>query len=412
MKLVPLRVDRLLKQDRNKHHCQGHFLQQLRYHFTCVNGSTSKPGEYDRHSFEASKKMIRLLRHDRSVLREEDGAVDFKILAPIFASQFESSPHWSLRTWLSYLQRGGGPKKRFQYCLDPHSAETILYLRAIQDHSVWNQIDPALQDNVLLPSDFAEYIYHVGSSHDMHSIIQSRLIPGGKDIKRGRQTSFFTAVNPTHTHLHKQRDHNVTKPRKKGLTFYQTRSNAIILHNTLPAACIEKVVSMSSKEVLKTQMYESPRSPRKVVLKPAWNEGRTDTTSIEERASNRPFQQERWDLSRWNRHSTVEQEDHTRKKLIHQFETHPNREALNADLKQNHAYNSFSTKSKNMIHSMGNVSTSKCVRYLLKFSALSVWHTGRQGSCIVHAEPACISQRKRANWTGIDLIHYQFQNTW
>ena len=35
-------------------------------------------GEYDRHSFEVSKKMIRSLRHDRSALSEEDGAVEFK----------------------------------------------------------------------------------------------------------------------------------------------------------------------------------------------------------------------------------------------------------------------------------------------------------------------------------------------
>ena len=194
-------------------------------------------------------------------------------------------------------------------------------------------------------------------------------IPGGKDIKKWRQTVFFTAVNPMHTHLHKQRNYDVTKPRvavykqnwkrhqktvywcnlrvaqKKGLTFYQTRSNAIILHNTVPAPCIEKVVAMSSGEVLKNKMCESPRSLRKVVQKPAWHEGRTDTTSIEERASNA-------DSIKYGEtcrgeivfriqglpHSTVEQEDHTRKevvkKLFHQFETHPNREALKADLRQ------------------------------------------------------------------------------
>ena len=53
-----------------------------------------------------------------------------------------------------------------------------------------------LRDNVLLPNDFAEHIYHVGSSHDLHSIIQSGLIPSGKDIKKGRHAVFFTAVNP------------------------------------------------------------------------------------------------------------------------------------------------------------------------------------------------------------------------
>ena len=29
----------------------------------------------------------------------------------------------------------------------------------------------------------------------MHSIIQSGLIPGGKNVKKGRQTVFFTAAN-------------------------------------------------------------------------------------------------------------------------------------------------------------------------------------------------------------------------
>ena len=56
---------------------------------------------------------------------------------------------------------------------------------------------------------------------------------------------------------------------------------------------------------------------------------------------------------------TVQQQDHTRKatilKLIHQFETHPNREALKANLKQNHAFNSFSEQPKDMIYSMGNI---------------------------------------------------------
>ena len=46
--------------------------------------------------------------------------------------------------------------------------------------------------------------------------------------------------------------------------------------------------------------------------------------------------------------STVEQEDHTGKEavknLIHQFETHPNREALKADLRQKYTYNPVSEK--------------------------------------------------------------------
>ena len=92
-----------------------------------------------------------------------------------------------------------------------------------------------------------------------------------KMSSKRRQTVFFTAVNPFFAHIHKQRDYDVTKPRsaahkqnwkthlntvyweylkvalKKGLAFYQTRSDAIIHHNSLPAACIEKVVVMNSE---------------------------------------------------------------------------------------------------------------------------------------------------------------------
>ena len=105
-------------------------------------------GEYDQNSFDVAKKMTRLLKRDPSVLREDDGAVKFKIMASMFPSELASSLHLSIRTRPSYLQRGGGPKKRFQYCVAPLHADTISYFRAIQDHSAGKQIDPSSQDNV------------------------------------------------------------------------------------------------------------------------------------------------------------------------------------------------------------------------------------------------------------------------
>ena len=96
-----------------------------------------EPGQNDKSCYEVSKKMIRLLRHNPSVLRE-------RILAPMFRSEFTSSQHWSIRTWLNYLQKGGGPKKRFQYCVDPHAVDTISFLRAIQGHSAGRHINPTL----------------------------------------------------------------------------------------------------------------------------------------------------------------------------------------------------------------------------------------------------------------------------
>ena len=132
----------------------------------------------------------------------------------MFRSEFTSSQYGSIRTWLNYLQQGGALVKRFQYCVDPCSADTILYLRAVEGHFGGKHINPTVQDNVLSPSDFAEHIYHVGSSHDLHSIIQSGLTPTGKDVKKGRHAVFFTAVFPMFIDHHRERYYDVTtKPR-------------------------------------------------------------------------------------------------------------------------------------------------------------------------------------------------------
>ena len=57
---------------------------------------------------------------------------------------------------------------------------------------------------------------------------------------------------------------------KNGLTFYQTRSNAIILQETLPTYCIPKVARMETEEVLYEKVYMSPRPPPKISLEHEW----------------------------------------------------------------------------------------------------------------------------------------------
>ena len=129
-----------------------------------------------------SKKPINLLRHG-SLPREDDGAMEL----------------WRLKDYLQNhfcafsMAKRGGDKKRFQYCTD--SSGEILYLRALQSHSGRNLIDPSLQDNVLIPDNFFKYIYHVGCAINVHSIINSGLIPGGQNLSK-RQTIFFLLVNP------------------------------------------------------------------------------------------------------------------------------------------------------------------------------------------------------------------------
>ena len=148
--------------------------------------------------------------------------------------------------------------KDFQYCTD-QSGQEILYLRALTGHSGGNPIDPTLLDNVLIPITFFEYIYHIECAVSLHSITKLGLIAGGQNSSRDRQTVFFTAVHPTHKNHQDPKKLDLTKPRlasykqkwkvhqgtvysvdiqlaqRKGLKFYQTRSNAVILHNTLPS---------------------------------------------------------------------------------------------------------------------------------------------------------------------------------
>ena len=56
----------------------------------------------------------------------------------------------------------------------------------------------------------------------------------------------------------------------KGFKFYQTRSNAIILYDTLPACCIPKAVMMGSGEIIYEKVHASPLLPPKISFKDNW----------------------------------------------------------------------------------------------------------------------------------------------
>ena len=251
-----------------------------------------EPGKCSLSEYEVSKKVIHLLRHSQKVLREDDGAVYFWRIKENLQNPFPQSIHWSDSRWKACLAAGGGAKRKFQYCTD--DSGIIIYFRALQGHSGRNLIDPSLQDSVVIPSGFFQHIYHIGCAFNLHSIINSGLIPGGQNSSK-RQTVFFLPVDPRdkrHTdpdeidlnvprraqYLHnswkKHQDAvfwvDIDLAIKKGLHFYQTRSNAIILQETLPAYCIPKVVRLETGEVLYDKVYMSPRPPPKISLKHEW----------------------------------------------------------------------------------------------------------------------------------------------
>ena len=202
-------------------------------------------------------------------------------------NHFVHPQHWSDDMWKSKMAGGGGNKKRFQYCTDP-SGE-ILYFRALQGHSGRNPINSSLQDNVSIPDNFFEYSYHIGCGINSHSITSSGLIPGGQNLGKEKRPVFFTAVNPMNKEHKDPYEIGLTAPRlawykqktwkrhqdtvywvqiqlaqRKGLKFYQTRSNAIIFYDTIPAYCIPNVVVMESGEIIYERVHMSPRPPPKI----------------------------------------------------------------------------------------------------------------------------------------------------
>ena len=233
------------------------------------------------------------------------------------------APYWSAGKWIDVLSKGGGQKKRFQYCLKPNCPEKLLYFRAIEGHSgkAYSgnvRINPALQDNVLLPKDFTKYVYHVGK--ELRSIMHNGLVPGGFSTKTGRHAVFFTVVNPmddeqglreTFCDLSKSRIapyKNTWKPlqdmvywcnlllaQEGGPQFYQTRSNAVVLHDTLPAEFIGRAVCMKTVE----QVYQRESARPRVVLRADSQCGLQDLQAI---SVHREFPPTSSRSMAWNQH--------------------------------------------------------------------------------------------------------------
>ena len=249
----------------------------------------TEPSEQTLAAYDLSKKVISLLRHNQTVQREKDGAIEFYRIKFYLRNHSSQVQHWSDDRWKSCLAAGRGSKRRYQYCSD--NSGRILYLRALQGHSGNNLIDPTLQDNVVIGSGIFHYIYHIGCAFNLHSIIDNGLIPGGQDLSR-RQTVFFLPIDPrdknhkgpdffdfsvprqaryVHSAWKKHQDAvfwvDIDLAIREGLTFYQTRSNAIILQGTLPADCIPKVERLKTGEVLYERPYLSPRPPPKISLR-------------------------------------------------------------------------------------------------------------------------------------------------
>ena len=126
-------------------------------------------------------------------------------------------------------------------------------------------IQPELMNHVLIPYNWREFIYHRGSVYNQVSITKSGPV---KESKEGRRTVFFTPLDPfgsdahaqeepcgdysrprkVHYHSHWRNDQNaaywveLSRAQDIGFQLWQTKSNAIIVHQSVPYRCIHRVV--------------------------------------------------------------------------------------------------------------------------------------------------------------------------
>ena len=173
---------------------------------------------------------------------------------------------------------------------------------------------------------------------------------------------------------------------RKGSKFYQTKSNATILQDTFPAYCIPRVVVMEAGEIIHEKVYMSPRFPPQISLKDNWVKELDSEVAGSSEDSQQIQPKSKTQLSRTGRpvseqptgsftqfeeididfrvsglpHAVVKQAGtFSVEELVKKIESHPHREAFQADLQQNNVYNPFSNHSKAMIRELGNVELSE-----------------------------------------------------
>ena len=207
-----------------------------------------------------SKMVTRLVRHYDQDERKPDAALHWDTIRPLLLKPFakHGARDFSEKDWLR-LNHQGSSKTRFENCED--SNNSLAYFRAIQGHSRGLTIAPELMEQIPIPYNLKEFFFHWGCSFSIQSILENGLIPGGKESKEGRQTIFFTQLDPfeensgaeeprddftipqkVHRHSNRKRNQDAVYLVK---LFPSTRSRIAILANEV--TCINRTQSSASR---------------------------------------------------------------------------------------------------------------------------------------------------------------------
>ena len=278
--------------------------------------------------------------------------------------------------WLGHIHRRSN-KPRFQCRVD--SNNNLLHVRAIQGHSGGELIAPELLNHVAIPPRWKEYLHLIGGSFTTHSIMQAGLIAGGKDTpkKDGRLSSsqLWThwAMNPTRSTkinettkgtIQKQVDFfsdaiswvNLGKAQDKGTQFWHTQFHAIILYNSVPGDCIEKVVPDRTRFCIKGFLLRDP-------LPKLCSEELGKYSTIKKCSNNQAPRnrvrttQNRLPSARRPQKAVFEDRGRTSmiQNLAHTLRTQSRTESMITDLQKTDVFNTFSEESKRTIQSLGEI---------------------------------------------------------
>ena len=141
--------------------------------------------KFSQDCFEVSKFMTRFWRHNSS--RRWWSCKICQESYPSFNWSSQSTIKLCLALFCQVVQR-----RRTEETVSV-LLWTQMFRISVQSKDIQEVLSLILhcRGNVLLPDDFADYIYHIGIAHDMHSIIQADWFQEEKVSKRHRQPVFF-----------------------------------------------------------------------------------------------------------------------------------------------------------------------------------------------------------------------------
>ena len=250
-------------------------------------------------STAVSKMVTRLVRHYDQDERQPDAAIVWDAMKPVLLKAFakQEARDFSDTEWLGLIHQGSS-KTRFEYCED--SKNSLAYFRAIQGHSGGITVAPELMGHTLIPYNWKEYFFTGVVLPASNLSLRTDSFQVDRKAREGRQTLFFTLVNPfgrdsdeeeprddctipqkvrCYSHWKRNQDAvywvKLSRAQDQGSQFWQTKSTAIIVHSPVPADCIYTVISENGDGIL----LESLLTPRPAPKEATGIRSSTTTTS-------------------------------------------------------------------------------------------------------------------------------------